>query len=202
MRCRTLARALSRRGAHVTFLCRRHPGHLISLLEQEFDVISLREQPVTSHVGLEDRELYASWLGCSQEQDAAECLKSVSSAGITDISWLVVDHYGIDNYWEEQMLSGLSSGDSLPKVLAIDDLNNRPHQADLLVDQNFFGIETYQRYEHLVPPHCCKLLGPQYAILGPEYAQLYPFPPPVQRVLVTGCGLFNHREGTSNACLF
>ena len=38
IRCRTLARELQRRGAVVTFLCRRQVGDLIGLLEQEFAV--------------------------------------------------------------------------------------------------------------------------------------------------------------------
>ena len=41
MRCRTLARQLRLQGAEVLFLCRRQPGDLISLLEQEFQVLPL-----------------------------------------------------------------------------------------------------------------------------------------------------------------
>ncbi|NDC15757.1 MAG: hypothetical protein EBZ76_11475 [Synechococcaceae bacterium WB9_2_170] len=69
----------------------------------------------------------------------------------------------------------------------IDDLADRPHQADLLLDQNFFGEATEVRYSGLVPAHCCQLLGPHYALLGPEYAQLHPLVPPrmeLRRVLV------------------
>ena len=53
MRCRTLARELQRRGALVTFLCRRQPGDLISLLKQEFVVLVLPEQTLAVCVGLE-----------------------------------------------------------------------------------------------------------------------------------------------------
>jgi UDP-2,4-diacetamido-2,4,6-trideoxy-beta-L-altropyranose hydrolase len=69
----------------------------------------------------------------------------------------------------------------------IDDLADRPHQADLLLDQNFFGAGTETRYARLVPGHCRQLLGPHYALLGPEYAQLHPLVPPrteLRRVLV------------------
>ena len=65
MRCRTLARELQRRGAAVTFLCRRQPGDLISLLEQEFPVLALPDQSLAPCEGLEGRELYGAWLGCS-----------------------------------------------------------------------------------------------------------------------------------------
>ena len=72
---------------------------------------------------------------------------------------------------------GLSGSDAAPKLLVIDDLADRPHQADLLLDQNFFGEAIHQRYQDLVPPQCRKLLGPHYALLGAEYAQLHPLVP-------------------------
>ena len=74
-----------------------------------------------------------------------------------------------------------------PQLLVIDDLADRHHQADLLLDQNFFGADTETRYEGLLPNQCRALLGPQYALLGPEYAQLHPLVPPrteLRRVLV------------------
>lgn len=187
MRCRTLARELQRRGAAVCFLCRRQPGDLISLLEQEFAVLGLPEQPLAACEGLEGRDLYGAWLGCGQEQDAAHCLEALNEAGITSASWLVADHYGLDAIWEAQLLTGLGSGDAPPNLLVIDDLADRTHQADLLLDQNLFGAATEQRYLGLVPPHCRQLLGPHYALLGPEYAQMQPLVPPrteLRRLLV------------------
>ncbi|QBE67843.1 hypothetical protein SynWH8101_0231 [Synechococcus sp. WH 8101] len=187
MRCRTLARELQRRGAEVCFLCRRQPGDLIGLLEQEFQVLALPEQPLVACEGLEESDLYGAWLGCTQEQDAAQCLEVLAVAGFNGISWIVADHYGLDASWESQLLTGLSGSDAAPKLLVIDDLADRPHQADLLLDQNFFGEATHQRYHDLVPPQCRKLLGPHYALLGPEYAQLHPLVVPrteLRRVLV------------------
>ena len=187
MRCRTLARELQRRGAEITFLCRRQPGDLVTLLEQEFPVLALPEQPLEPCYGLEGRELYGAWLGCSQTIDAAQCLEALAQAGITSASWLVADHYGLDARWEAQLLGGLAGGAAAPKLLVIDDLADRPHQADLLLDQNFFGEATEQRYQGLVPPQCRQLLGPHYALLGLEYAQLHPLVPQrteLRRVLV------------------
>lgn len=187
MRCRTLARELQRRGAGITFLCRRQPGDLIGLLGQEFPVLALPEQPLAACEDLEGRNLYGAWLGCSQDTDAAQCMETLAEAGITSASWLIADHYGLDACWEAQLLAGLAGCPAPPKLLVIDDLADRPHQADLLLDQNFFGDATEQRYKGLVPPHCRQLLGPHYALLGPEYAQLHPLVPPrteLRRVLV------------------
>ena len=187
MRCLTLARELQRHGAEVSFLCRRQPGDLINLLQPEFAVLALPEQTLAACSGLDGRDLYSSWLGCTQDQDAAHCLEVINKSGIKSPTWLVVDHYGLDECWEAQLLAGLSGTDAATKLLVIDDLADRCHQADLLLDQNFFGEITYHRYKDLVPPHCCQLLGPNYALLGPEYAQLHPLVPQrtqLSRVLV------------------
>ena len=74
-----------------------------------------------------------------------------------------------------------------PGRLVIDDLADRAHEADILLDQNFFGEGSEQRYQKLVPNHCRELFGPHYALLGPEYSQLHPLVPPrknVRRILV------------------
>ena len=187
MRCRTLARQLQSRGAAVSFLCRRQPGDLISLLQQEFEVLALPAQSLAACDGLDGRDLYAAWLGCTQGQDAAQCLEVLAEAAIKSPRWVVADHYGLDAHWEAQLLAGLAGSDAPPQLLVIDDLADRPHQADLLLDQNFFGHATHQRYQDLVPSQCCQLLGPDYALLGPEYAQLHPLVPrrtELRRVLV------------------
>ncbi len=186
IRCRTLARELKQRGAEVLFICRRQPGDLVALLEQEFCVLSLHNQPLASSKGLEGRELYEAWLGCSQSQDADDCIKAIASERLQNVDWLVVDHYGIDITWQSQILIGLC-GDTPTRLLIIDDLANRPHKADLLLDQNFLGMATDLRYQALVPSHCRQLLGPAYALLGPEYSQLHSLVPErtkVQRILV------------------
>ena len=194
MRCRTLARELRRRGAEITFLCRRQPGDLIELLEQEFTVLALPEQPLAACDGLEDRALYAAWLGCSQQQDSADCLAALEQAGSSSAQWLVVDHYGLDASWEVAMRESLGS-EPPPQLLVIDDLADRPHSCDLLLDQNFFGEATERRYQGLVPQQCRQLLGPHYALLGPEYAVLHPLVPPrteLRRVLVFFGGVDPH----------
>ena len=191
MRCRTLARQLRRRGAEITFLCRQLPGDLIELLSQEFQVLTLpalagAASSITNDDLLDGRALYGAWLGCSQQQDAEDCLVALAQAGGSGAHWLVVDHYGLDASWEAAMGEGLRA-EPVPQLLVIDDLADRAHSCDLLLDQNFFGVATHQRYGGLVPPHCRQLLGPQYSLLGPEYAQLHPLVPArreLRRVLV------------------
>ena len=141
LRCRTLARVVQKRGAEVVFLCRRQPGDLIALLRNEFRVLTLPEQSLSSCGALDGRELYGCWLGCSQAQDAEDCLRALASAGLHRVDWVLVDHYGLDTHWQSEVQRGLVR-DSPCRLLVIDDLADRPHLADVLLDQNFFGANT------------------------------------------------------------
>jgi UDP-2,4-diacetamido-2,4,6-trideoxy-beta-L-altropyranose hydrolase len=54
--------------------------------------------------------------------------------------------------------------------MAIDDLANRSHDCDILLDQNLCKDEK-NRYRNLVPQDCRTLIGPNYALLHPKYAK-------------------------------
>ena len=54
---------------------------------------------------------------------------------------IVVDHYGLDINWEKQLVTGMRACNSQPRLLVIDDLADRVHQADLLLDQNFLAMK-------------------------------------------------------------
>ena len=79
------------------------------------------------------------------------------------IDWIIFDHYGyhIENEAGFRKFAN--------KIMAIDDLANRKHDCDLLLDQNY--IKNISRYDDLVPGNCIKLLGPQYALLRPEFSE-------------------------------
>ena len=194
IRCRTLARELVRFGAEVVFLCRRQPGDLIAILEQEFRVLILPELPLVSCENLDGRNLYSSWLGCSQLQDADQTVDLILSSEFQKIDWVVVDHYGIDAVWENRLTQLLGESFS-PQLFVIDDLADRPHQAVLLLDQNFVGTGVHTRYSSFLPTSCRTFLGPYYALLGPEYSRLHALVPArteLQRVLVFFSGVDIH----------
>ena len=95
--------------------------------------------------------------------------------------WLIVDHYGLDADWEKALRPWVG------RILVIDDLANRRHDCDLLLDQNYASDAT-KRYQDLLPAHARPLLGPSYALLRPEYADYrhrrHPRDSSVRRVLV------------------
>ncbi len=77
-------------------------------------------------------------------------------------SWLIVDHYKLDFAWEKPLAAKY-------KVFVIDDLFDRKHHCDVLLNQNY--QKTQDAYTQLVPQECLKLLGPQYCLLREEFAQ-------------------------------
>ena len=194
MRCLSLARALKLRDADTVFLCRRQPGDLIALVEQEFPVLILpgfaEESSESGHDGkpLSGRELYASWLGCTEEQDAIESLAVLAGYQHQPLAWVVLDHYALGNPWQRRMQEGLrQADDSAPAILVLDDLADRAHQASVLMDANRLDPEAPDPYQNLVPEACTTLLGPAYALLDPLYPRLQPLLPTrskLARVLV------------------
>lgn len=128
MRCLTLANELRRRGSHIQFVCRAHSGHLAEMIARQGFLVSLLPKPELPHASNAAKENYSFWLGVHQETDAAQTLEVLNSERP---DWLIVDHYGLDAAWEKILRPYAG------KIMAIDDLANRPHDCDLLLDQNF-----------------------------------------------------------------
>ena len=162
MRCLTLAEALRVNGAAVQFCCRQLPGALIDLLKQRKFPITVLPAPTKSD-GFSDSDGYASWLGVSQGEDADQVIARLHGK---KANWLVVDHYGLDIEWENRLAPYVDA------IMVIDDLANREHACNLLLDQNYTSAE---RYLNLVPDCCRLILGPSFAMLRPEYSNFRAF---------------------------
>ena len=105
---------------------------------------------------------YDSWLGCSWQIDADETNEILRAI---QPEWLIVDHYSIDVKWEKALAKNYKN------LMVIDDMANRDHCCDILLDQNLF-LDMKRRYEGRVSSQCLQLLGPKYALLQTEYSQL------------------------------
>ena len=182
MRCLTLADALKAQGVHCHFISREHSGHLLEVIRQRGHMVTALPagNPISAMTAnVVPQPAHAAWLGCDWQIDARQ-----TGDILADLQpdWLVVDHYALGQQWQETLAPHYR------KLLVIDDLADRPHSCDLLLDQNWFGYDTPTRYRNLVPPHCKCYLGPEYALLKPEYAQLRESMPlrdgTVRRVLV------------------
>lgn len=139
-RCLALSDALQRRGARVEVIIRRSEG------SEGFDLV---HRGVTPH-----------WL--SPEEPDDEGTRRILRGLDERPSWLVVDHYGLAAPWER------SVADVVDRILVIDDLADRPHDCDILLDQS--SLET-DRYAALVPARCRIVLGLEHALLRPEFAE-------------------------------
>jgi UDP-2,4-diacetamido-2,4,6-trideoxy-beta-L-altropyranose hydrolase len=173
MRCITLAEELRRRGADVLFICRKHPVNLCRLINAKgFRVVCLATRDVVVSETLAaplDHMVYSAddrppgydhRLGLEWRRDATQTAETIDDIGGVD--WIVVDHYGLDARWESRIREAAS------RVMVIDDLAARPHDCDLLLDQNF--VDHYEtRYESLVPEGARLLLGARYALLRREF---------------------------------
>lgn len=162
MRCLTLAEALKNRSVSVCFICRDLEGQLIDLIQSKGFKVHLLLLPTGHGSFMGDRcsLKHASWLGVDQETDALETLEILSNK--KDLTWLVVDHYGIDYQWHSRVRK------SGAKIFVLDDLADRKHDCDLLLDQSYFGNDL-ERYRKLTPKTCKTLIGPRYSLLRPEF---------------------------------
>ena len=166
MRCLTLAGALRERGAECRFICREHPGNLMELIRQQgFEVVSLPVQNdvILKSISLDTQSLpHAAWLGTDWYTDAEE-----TKAGICDMNadWLIVDHYALDARWESNLRSYCN------KIMVIDDLADKFHNCDILVDQNYSN-SLHALYRNLVPTHCDVLAGSAFALVRPEFRDM------------------------------
>ncbi|WP_349342852.1 UDP-2,4-diacetamido-2,4,6-trideoxy-beta-L-altropyranose hydrolase [Marinobacter sp. MMG032] len=160
MRCLSLADALSEAGARCFFVMRQEPGSLEGAVRSRGHRFLMLSSGGTEKSARrsESEPPHAGWLGVGWKADASETLQALK--GI-ELDWLVVDHYALDNRWESDLVG------SCRRLMAIDDLADRKHQCDLLLDQNL-GRKP-DDYDGLIPGHAKKLIGSDYALLRPEF---------------------------------
>ena len=77
------------------------------------------------------------------------------------VALLVVDHYERDIAFERSCRPWTAA------ILAIDDLANRQHRVDVLLDQTHGRDES--DYRTLTGPNCRLLLGARFALLRPQF---------------------------------
>ncbi len=157
-RCLVLARELRKRGVDCHFLHRLLQGNMAARIRSEGFPVTELTPPKRKTCGTNG---YEAWLGVPQFEDAQETLPHLEKLAP---DWVILDHYSIGAEWEQivkQCTRWLG---------VIDDLANRSHDCDLLVDQNYFR-ELARRYRNLVPSHCQTLLGPFYALINPAYGK-------------------------------
>lgn len=149
MRCLTLADELRGSCKEISFIHRELPGSIHEYIERRGFLV----YRITS---ASDK---AQW------RDDAEKTKDRLIYNNLKPDWLIVDDYGLDNRWESALRPWVK------RIMVIDDLADREHDCDILLDQNYYR-DLDLRYQYLVPENCRKLLGPKYALLRREFKRL------------------------------
>lgn len=170
MRCLTLAERLRDLGHRAVFACRTGTGDCIDAIRsQGFDVRAL--PPGRFEKGA---------LRAPLDQECSD-LKAVLDA-FAPVKVLIVDQYALDERYE-----GVARERGM-RVAVIDDMANRKHDCDLLLDQNVSALEP-GRYTGLVSAHTQMLLGPSHALLREEFdvpaERLRPRTGTIERILVS-----------------
>jgi len=164
MRCLTLANALKQNGADIHFVCREHPGHYEKRIQSEghkLHLLSPGAQMVQFKPEQAHTPPYVSWLGETWETDLFQTQTALKGE---QFDWLIVDHYALDERWERGMRK------LAKKIMVIDDLADRMHDCDMLLDQSFGRKD--EAYKPWVGQQCTVLTGSKYALLRPEFSAL------------------------------
>lgn len=177
MRCLALAEALRTQGAEVHFLCRPQAGDMIGFLEGSgwpVHALSVSADAAAASTGpgsikafeagepSHSARLGAAWI---EDADAVLAFAEAKIRQGEPPDWIVVDHYALDARWEERIRT------RIPGVFAVDDLADRPHACDALLDAAEDERDG-QRYASLIPGKCARLFGPRHALLRPEFPAL------------------------------
>ncbi len=136
-----LAKELKKNGFDVIYIVKNLPGNInFKIKKAGFKKIELKSIDKYSEI----KEV----MSIIQEQDA---------------SFIVFDHYGIDEDYEKEIKkSGV-------KIFVIDDLYKK-HHCDILLNQNIYAKK--EDYKGLVPKECDLLCGIEFALIRDEFKRI------------------------------
>lgn len=177
-RCLSLAQALAEAGAQTRFICRPLDAVAAQVLAAQNGTVHWLPAPTATFTLPADAPPHARWAGVSATDDAQQTAEALAD---WRPDWVVVDHYAFDARWHQAIRLALCC-----RLLAIDDLADRPIAADALLDHNW-NADHRRKYATrvLVPPTW--LTGPRYALLAPAYRGA---PRCVLRAEVRSIGIF------------
>ena len=157
-RCLTLANALQKSGHDCRFICRNLEGHLGQRIQNEGFHLLLLPTPTSTFYCYKNDPTHAYWAEVPWKIDAQQTIFASLKS-----DWLVIDHYSFDARWQNAV------SEIAPKIAVIDDLADRPHVADLLIDQNL-GRKASD-YNNQQQASGERLIGPRYALLSPDFSK-------------------------------
>ena len=174
IRCLALADTL-KKSFKINFICTNLNGNLISqICKKNFEVFRFNTKSQRINV----------------KKDAEKTI-SIIKKYRNKKSLLILDSYILSQEWENRVRPYVK------RLIVIDDLMDRKHSCDLIIDQNLH-TQMNSLYTKSVPKNCIKLLGPDYAILRNQfiaqrkYAKIRSLP--IKNILVSFGGTDNENH--------
>ena len=165
MRCMALADTLQK-NFEINFITRSLEGSLISYIQKK---------------GFGIFRFYSNSEKINEKNDAQKTISLIKKhSGSKNI--LIVDNYQLSKKWETDVKPFVH------KLIVIDDLSNRLHNCDLLIDQNLH-TKVNGLYKGLIPSNCIKLIGPKFSMIRKKFRMLKksvkPRTFPIKKILVS-----------------
>lgn len=152
VRCLSLAEEFSKYNVDILFITSINSGSCVDQVAKNGFKVELLPHNLCS----DDCEIIYT--------DAYECSRVINLVGGADL--LIVDSYYIDKKWERILKLAVKN------LLVIDDLENREHECQFILDQNLIDYDD-QNYLGLLPKYCKKYFGPRYALIRAQFHEIY-----------------------------
>ena len=165
LRCLALAEALRSAGAAVRIVLREHDVSFFDRLSESRFEVDLLRRPGSSDVPTDAAAPHGLWLGVEEAVDAAETTAVLEN---WRPDWVVIDHYGITAAWHDHVREALGC-----RLLAVDDVADRPLAADLILDHNP-DADHRLKYARRNDRDAPILGGPRFALLSAAYRDAAP----------------------------
>jgi UDP-2,4-diacetamido-2,4,6-trideoxy-beta-L-altropyranose hydrolase len=162
IRCLNLASSLRSLGLNCIFVSKNHNGNIIPKIEiNGFETLVINTTVETDDYIRDEK----SWLNGGQSDDA-ECFITLVKQQNCRPDFIIVDHYSLDSEWELLVKKQFP----FARLVVVDDLCNRQHYSDVLIDQTF--QRDAREYARLNKNNGKILAGTKFALLNPTFSAL------------------------------
>ena len=159
IRCFTLANRLKNKVNQIIFISNKLPLHFKNDIKKN----NFKFKKINGYTHVQE-DKYTKNYDELINNDIDATVKILMKYG-NKINWLLVDHYGLNDFWEKKIRKYVKN------IIVIDDLADRKHDCDILIDQNYHHNKN-SRYMKLIPCSTIQLLGPKYAIIRPQFNRI------------------------------
>lgn len=157
IRCLNLAKELKSKNNNIYFICRKFNGHLGKIIKKNFKVFFLKNKNIKKLI---KKNIYIKKIQIEEAQKTIKIVKNKKK------NILIVDHYFLNNIYEKHISKYFL------KTIVIDDLTNRKHYCDLIINQNLTKNLNKKYKLKITQKKCDLLLGPKYALINKKFIKV------------------------------